>query len=183
MRPFTLLGTANRPVSGFTLLEVIICAAMLVIVATAVSLALVSSMRQTRISDEYRAAALEARRQIERLPPGMTGAESMHGSTFAVKLNSGAHDILLQGINGADAGEIIAITREDANPANYGRDLRAPIGPDGVSLAPVPMDLTGDNVLASGNVDAQRVKVIVGAVVRWVSHGGLEQRYELWTVR
>lgn len=166
--------------SGVSLLEVLIMAVILGICAMALGQAMMGSMHQTRMADEMRAASFAARKQLEdMLGKDINVIESLHGTTFPVQLSS-APVLMLPGPGDVDAGEIIVFNNEEQKASKVGRDLDGVNGPDGVTLAPWPIDLNSDGVVDK-NLKTNRI--VVGVVVRWITFAGLEQRYELWSVR
>lgn len=177
---------------GISLMEVMVAVVILAITATAVVTATTSSMRNTRLADETRAASFAARKKMEELLSNTIGGIKIEiatkGDTFEVYLNDIAggttKQIELLGPKGLPAGEVILIEDELADPAMLGRDLSGGAGPDGVTLCPLPMDFNGNGTTddAAGTKPGP-VKLLVGVVIRWTSTNGLEQRYELWSVR
>lgn len=181
---------------GLSLMEVMIAVMLLAITATAVVIATTSSMRNTRLSDETRAVAFAARKELEKYLSPMTDITSVKtqvaaNSTFKVFLNDVAGTdadgvnrkrIELPGLKGLDPGEVILVDSEQIAANQLGRDLTGGIGPDGVSLCPLPMDFNGNGTMGDADPIVP-VKLLIGIVVRWTTTNGVEQRYELWSVR
>lgn len=171
---------------GFSLVEVMVACVILIVVATGVVIATTSSMRQTRTADEFRAASFAARQKMEQLlAMGVSEIKALDPE-FDVNSNDSPtgdanNAIFLQGPNGFQAGEIILVDREDADPQLLGRDITPPAGPDGVSLCPLPMDFNGNLTVNDPGVILP-TKALIGVVIRWISANGVEQRYELWSV-
>lgn len=186
---------------GISLMEVMVATGMLAVTATAVVMATTGSMRNTRLADETRAVAFAARKELEKYLSPVTDITSVKtqiaaNNTFKVYVNdvdgAGITKIELPGIRGFDAGEVILVDNEQVTPAQLGRDLTGDSdgsddgNPDGVSLSPLPMDFNGNNTTNdANNVAFQKsaCKALIGVVIRWTSTNGLEQRYELWSVR
>ncbi len=196
------LSTRNTPPRGITLIEVLVSALVVAIAVTAISSSMMNSMLATRESGEYLAAQLAARQKMEEISAcrfenlvDIYRQGGSLGNTFDVYLtnSAGGKKIKLQGFNDSagnpqPAGEIIIITKEDATPANYGRDLMPFDGqPDGCQFAGLPMDLNGNGNVSDGDVwgplptQHSAIRFPVGVVIRWPGVRG-EERYELWTI-
>jgi len=185
--------------AGVSLLEVLIMAVILGVCALALGQAMMGAMHQTRMADEMRAASFSARRALEMVlaKPDINAINTDHGApaagilwdlnsttlirgqVFNVSL-SDSPTLTLSGPNDAPAGEVIVLNDENMVLSNVGRNLDGVGGPDGVSMAPWPMDLNGDGIIPSAGTNK---RIVVGVVIRWLSVGGTEQRYELWSVR
>ena len=187
---------------GITLLEVLIAAACVAVVVTAISSSMMNSMLATRQSGEFIAAQLAARQKMEEISTcrfddivDIYKQGGTLGNTFYVyaTTTSGGSKIKVPGLPNQSgvsqpAGEVIIITNEGATSGSYGRDLSPFDGvPDGCQFQGLPMDLNGNGNSTDGDVwgptAAQRtaIRFPVGIVVRWPGVRG-EERYELWTI-
>lgn len=176
--------TIRTRTSGLSIIEVLIMAVILGICALGLGQAMMGAMNQTRMADEMRAASFAARSKLEMvLSQSIQDIENNYApgkgsQTFQVLLSENPK-LILPGLLDDNAGEVVLLDQENLLTSQVGRDLDGKNGPDGVTMAPCPMDLDG-NPAGSGGT---RKRIVVGIVVRWITFAGLEQRYELWSVR
>ncbi|HLX63565.1 MAG TPA: hypothetical protein VKX17_20005 [Planctomycetota bacterium] len=191
-----------RAWKGITLIEVLVSAVVVAIAVTAISSSMMNSMMATRESGEFLAAQLAARQKLEEISAlkfedivDVYRSGGSLGNVFDVYMtnNAGGAKTKLLGLPDQygvpqPAGEVIIITREDASPGDYGRDLSPFDGkPDGCQFQGLPMDLNGNGTVSDGDTwgsqPSQRtaIRFPIGVVIRWPGVRG-EERYELWTI-
>lgn len=187
---------------GFSLLEVLIAAALVSVAVMAISESIMNSMLATRQASERLAASLAASKKMAEIvnTPFDQIVDKYRfggsiGNTFDVFVTEAgsAQAARLQGLSDPygvpqPAAEIIVITNEDLGPGNYGRDLKPFDGkPDSCEFIGLPMDLNGNGAPGDGDVwgptaaTRTAVRFPIGIVIRWPGVKG-DERYELWNI-
>jgi prepilin-type N-terminal cleavage/methylation domain-containing protein len=199
----------NRP--GYSLIEIMFSASILAVLVAAAGSAMISTSRRDMMTREDGAAAFAARGMIAEVRK-LTIQQAFEtydedNRHFLVKLLNGnpvgSMGLVVNGIREPE-GEIIFITSERPNEADYGRDLSPFDGqPDGVDLngngtftdvlnvaqadggrSIFPMDLNGNGTTTDVDITPANLQLLpVVVVVRWRSKAtGEERRIQMMTV-
>jgi type II secretory pathway pseudopilin PulG len=193
----------SQPAKGLTLLEVGMATLILALAITGTMGAFTVGKKQSFLVREEAVALAAAQEILEemRSTPFDQVYFQYQGLARPVFMAGDRVDLQRLGIGGSDELEVIIVTSEMPNEADYGRDLDGDGAPDGVDLNgngstndvitvvnPVqafPLDLNGNAQIeadpagdCSGDPGSMRILPVV-VLVRWRSNSGLLGRVQL----
>ena len=197
-------GAHSRNNAGFSLVEVMFSASILSVLVAAAASAMITSSRRDILTREDGAATYAARAKIAEIRrltiTQLFTTYDNNNRTFSVQLlrgqPAGSMGLVVNGIREPE-GEIIFITSERPDEADYGRDLSPADGqPDGVDLdgngafndvlnvaqadggrSIFPIDLNGNGTTTDTNIAPANLQLLpVVVVIRWRSRATNEER-------